>query len=351
MKSIFHNQTHPRWFVFGDFNCVRSQEERMGSNFCHTSAFHFNKFIFDTGLTDIKLGGRKFTYMSADGSKHSKLDRFLITHNSLSDWPQLSLIALPRIHSGRLKLVINIVISPIQTAFIKNRSILDGPLIVNEVISWLKKSKQKAFIFKVEFEKVFDSLNWGYLDSIMSQMAFGHKWCLWIKGCLSSAKASVLFNGSPTVEFSMEKGVRQGDPLSPFLFIITVEGLNIAMEEAFNKNIFRGIKLPNNDPTISHLQYADNVIFLGSWSIDNARNLIIILRCFEFSSGLKVNILRNFCPNTKIESFARNCCCSMGQLLFTYLGLAVGASMSRAVHWNPIIDKFRSKLNYQDGKQ
>ncbi|KAL7603675.1 hypothetical protein Lser_V15G17787 [Lactuca serriola] len=108
----------------------------------------------------------------------------------------------------------------------------------------------------------------------------------------------------------MERGLRQGDPLSPILFIIVAEGLHAAMETAKEKGIFKGIQLPHRDPVISHLQYADDVIFMGTWSLENAKNLIRILRCFELSSGLPV-----------------------------------GASMARVTHWKPIIEIFQAKLS------
>ncbi|GJX53590.1 RNA-directed DNA polymerase, eukaryota, reverse transcriptase zinc-binding domain protein [Tanacetum coccineum] len=113
----------------------------------------------------------------------------------------------------------------------------------DEIISWAKIFKRKLFILKVDFEKAFDTLSWSFLDSIMYQMGFGLKWRNWIKGCLRSSFTSVLVNGSPTLKFKIEKGLHQGDPLSPLLFILVMEALNVVLVEAKNKHVFQGIEV------------------------------------------------------------------------------------------------------------
>lgn len=94
------------WFVFGDFNVVRLPEERLGSTFCPSNAYHFNKFIHLVGLIEIKMGERRFTYMNRSGNKHNKLDRFLVTVNVLDPWPLLNVTALPRIHSDHCAIIL-----------------------------------------------------------------------------------------------------------------------------------------------------------------------------------------------------------------------------------------------------
>ena len=116
-------------------------------------------------------------------------------------------------------------------------------LILNEICSWAKRSKKRLHSFKVDFEKVFDCLSWSFLDSNLEQMNFGPKWRRWISASLSSARASVLVNGAPITEFSLSRGVRQGDPFYPFLFIIAIEGLHVAMLEASLKGHFQGLNL------------------------------------------------------------------------------------------------------------
>ncbi|KAJ9557765.1 hypothetical protein OSB04_012379, partial [Centaurea solstitialis] len=210
---------------------------------------------------------------------------------SLRDYRLISLIDL--LLMERLKKVVGKIVSMEQSAYVEGRQILDGPLMVNEVCGWAKRAKKRILLFKVDFEKAFDSISWSYLDSILEQMYFCPKWRSWIKACLKSARASVLVNGSPTREFPLSRGLRQRDTLSPFLFIIAMEGLHIAMREATNKNLFHGISLPNNGPLVSYLLFADDVMFLGKWSAFNAINLKRILNCFHHASGLKVNFSKS----------------------------------------------------------
>lgn len=130
-----------------------------------------------------------------------------------------------------LKTVIGKVISDVKSVYVEGRNILDGPLMVNGLLSWTKRVKKNIMLFKVNFDKEFDSINWGYLDLILVHMGFDNKWRLWIRGCLQSSYASVIINGSLTLEFEILKSLRQGDPFSPFLFIIAMEGLNVALIE------------------------------------------------------------------------------------------------------------------------
>nr|KAJ0193757.1 hypothetical protein LSAT_V11C800390710 [Lactuca sativa] len=181
-------------------------------------------------------------------------------------------------------------------------------------------------------------------------MGFGNRWRFWIQGSLASSRASVLINGVPTKEFPITKGVRQGDPLSPFFFIIAMEGLNVAMRSAIQNSLYSGISLPNNGPSIYHLFYADDVLFVGDWSISNFKNLSRTLKCFHVVSGLNVNFHKSKVYGIGIDNYDVVSCanimgCEVANLPFVYLSVPVGANMNLKRNWKPVIDKVQGKLS------
>ncbi|KAJ9542843.1 hypothetical protein OSB04_029349 [Centaurea solstitialis] len=121
------------------------------------------------------------------------------------------------------------------------------------------------------------------------------------------------------------------------------------MEEACEKGIFEGLQIGIDEVTISHLQYADDVIFFGNWSKVNLKNLIKILECFRLLSGLKINLRKSKLygvgiNEAEVQDWAREMGCEGGALPFIYLGLPVGASMRKIKNWNPVFDKVKKKL-------
>ena len=112
--------------------------------------------------------------------------------------------------------------------------------------------KKETLIFMVYFEKAYDSVRWDFLDEVLSKFGFGEKWRKWIHCCLHSSRGSIIINGSPTEEFNFGKGLKQGDPLSPFLFILAMESLHLSFQRVVDEGYFHGIKL-NESVNISHL--------------------------------------------------------------------------------------------------
>nr|GEZ47989.1 hypothetical protein [Tanacetum cinerariifolium] len=146
------------------------------------------------------------------------------------------------------------------------RNILDVPLILNEVLAWYHRRKKALMVFKVDFEKAFDSIRWDYLDLVLDKPGFGFKWRSWILGCLKNARSSVLLTVLPPLR------------------------LHVFTSKAEEIGLFIGASIGHDNMKLSHLMYADDVIFLGEWSWLNAHHLMCMLRCFFLISGLKVNV-------------------------------------------------------------
>ena len=142
---------------------------------------------------------------------------------------------IAKLLANRLRSVISGIIDERQSAFIKDRHILHGVLILNEVVEEALKRKKPVMVFKVDFKKTYDSVSWSFLDYMLIRLGFCLKWRKWIAAWLQSATISILVNGSPTKEFALTRGLRQGDPLAPLLFNIVGEGVIGMMREAFIK--------------------------------------------------------------------------------------------------------------------
>ncbi|GJR85158.1 RNA-directed DNA polymerase, eukaryota, reverse transcriptase zinc-binding domain protein [Tanacetum coccineum] len=274
--------------------------------------------------------------------------------NMVKDFRPISLIGslykiITKILANHLVTVLGTLVNKTQSAFVADRQILDMPFILNELVQWCKKKKKQAMIFKVDFEKAYDSVRWDFLDDILKKFEFGEKWCNWIQSCLRSSRGSVIVNGSPTKEFQFYKGLKQGDPLSPFLFILVMESLHVSFQRVVDAGLFKGIVL-SPSLNILHLFYADDAIFMGQWSQTNIDTITHVLECFHRASGLRINMIKSKLMGisvdiSKVEQAAAKIGCVTLKTPFNYLGLKVGGLMSRLQSWNEIVESIATRLS------
>ncbi|GJU46114.1 RNA-directed DNA polymerase, eukaryota [Tanacetum coccineum] len=320
------------------FEFFRRYWSFVGPDFCSAVSCFFDKGCFPRG------GNSSFIALIP-----KVLDAKFVT-----DFRPISLIGsvykvVTKILASRLALVISDLVSNTQSAFIANRQILDGPFILNEVLAWCKKKRKQALIFKVDFAKAYDSVRWDFLLDVLHAFGFGPKWCQWICGIFSSNMASILVNGSPTNEFPICCGLKQGDPLAPFLFILVMESLHLSISRAITDGFFNGLHI-NASMSLSYLFYADDAVFLGEWSDENLDNLLKILRCFHLASGLRINIAKSHVlgvgvPLEIVHQGASRIGCEVMKTPFKYLGIMVGDHMSRCSAWSNSIQKVRTRLS------
>lgn len=163
----------------------------------------------------------------------------------------------------------------------------------------------------------------------MLQKGFGWKWRSWIKACLISGSSSVLVNGSPSLEFPLQRGLRQGDPIAPFLFTLVMEGLNSAIRKASEIRTYKGVKVGEDNILLTHLFFADDSMFFGEWSIENILNLVRILYCFQKSAGLSVNLEKSVlfgigADQRSVEEMASIIGCKAEKMPSIFLGIPIG---------------------------
>ncbi|GKV23593.1 hypothetical protein SLEP1_g33302 [Rubroshorea leprosula] len=260
--------------------------------------FRFIKEMWEDIKVDIINFVQEFykTGRTARGSNASFIVMIPKVENpqKIEEYRPISLIRvmykiIAKLLANRLRKVLPKIIGEQHMAFIGGKQLVDGVVIANEVIEEIKRKKMKNFLFKVDFEKAYDKVCWDFIEYMMMRMGFNDIWRKWIWECLASSSVSILINGSPTNQFPVSKGLRQGDPLSPFLFLIVAEGLNGLMSSAVEKQLYKGVVIGNEGIAVSDLQFADDTIFFGEASKDDIGVIKSIMRTFELSSGLKIN--------------------------------------------------------------
>jgi len=218
---------------------------------------------------------------------------------------------------------------------------LDPILIANECLGSRLRSGEPGVMCKMDLEKAYDHVNWNFLLYVLRRCGFGEKWCSWIEHCISSVRFSVMVNGSPNGFFSSSRGLRQGDPLSPVLFVFVMEALSRMISVAVGGGLLEGFSVGN--VTFSHLLFADDTFIFCNARPAQLRYLISHFLLFKAASGLKVNLtqlaLIPVGDVVKAEGLADILGCGVANLPVTYLGLPLGASYKSIHIWDGVIEK------------
>nr|GEV00337.1 RNA-directed DNA polymerase, eukaryota, reverse transcriptase zinc-binding domain protein [Tanacetum cinerariifolium] len=210
--------------------------------------------------------------------------------NMVKDFRHISLIGslykiIAKILANRLVVVLGDTVNEVQSAFVTDRHILDGPFILNELFQWCKVKKKQSLIFKVDFEMAYDSVRWEFLDDVLRKFGFGEKWCNWIQSCLRSSRV--------------------------------MESLHISFQRVVEAEMFKGVTLISS-LQISHMFYEDDAVIVGQWNDVNIDTIIHVLECFFYASGMRISKSKRS---------------------------KVGGLMSRIKSWNEVVDRVTSRLS------
>jgi hypothetical protein len=236
----------------------------------------------------------------------------------------------------RLTSVIHEVVSQYQTAFIPGRNILEGVVILQEVLHELKVINAKGVILKLDFEKAYDKVSWAFLEEVLQRKNFSPKWISWINSAVKGGRVCIDINGERGEYFRSFKGLRQGDPLSPLLFNLVADALSAMLTRANHTGWIQGLVPHLVDGGLTHLQYADDTVVLLHYSPENLQNVRLILTCYEAMSGMKINFEKSEIFTVGLDDEEQHRAmsalnCKLGTFPMKYLGLPVSvAKISKA---------------------
>jgi hypothetical protein len=187
------------------------------------------------------------------------------------------------------------IIHPSQTAFVQGRYIASNIIIAQEIIHSfnLKSWKQKAFFLKIDLAKAFDRIEWNFIVKALKRQGFHDHFVDLIYKYISTTTLSVIINGESTPSFHPQRGLRQGCPLSPYLFIIAVNELSICLQQHSDTHNIQGVTLGPNCPKIHSLLFADDLIICGQATQEEANKINSILQNFCNVSGQTPNLAKS----------------------------------------------------------
>lgn len=191
-----------------------------------------------------------------------------------------------------LRPFLNALVSPHQSSFIPWRGTVDNAIVLQEVVYMMGRSRKKKgdLVLKLDLEKAYDRVDWGFLKSTLSLFGFPTATSSLIMLGITSATISLLWNGNRTDSFNPVRGLRQGDPLSPYLFVLCMERLGYMISKEVQEQRWTPIQVSQGGPSLSHLFFADDVLLFTKAKPSQARLVADVLQKFCSISGLKVSL-------------------------------------------------------------
>lgn len=275
--------------------------------------------------------------------KHTATARDLRPISMVHSMPKL----ISKVLATRLQRFLNRLINPFQAAFIKGRNLLDNFFTAHILTHHLHLSKQQAALLKIDFDRAFDHISWHFLFDLLRARGFGERWITWISCLLQSLSTAVLLNGVVGKSFACKRGLRQGDPLSPLLFILCVDVLFRMLHLASISHLLPAVRV--GDATFHTLQFAGDMLLFFDGSSRSAAVIKLILDAFSDSSGLRINYQKStIIPinlhNEQASSLAAFFDCSTHCFPINYLGLPLSPKKLCKADYLPLIEKLDNRL-------
>jgi hypothetical protein len=257
---------------------------------------------------------------------------------------------ISKIIANQIKPILSSTLSEEQLGFLKGRRIQDAIGTTHECLHSITKKKTKSLILKMDLRKAYDCIDWDLLRMILIQVGFGIQMTKWIMSCVTSPTYVVLINGETTDFFRSGRGLRQGCPLSPLLFIMVMEGLSLLLKKSKEENNISGIKV-SRMINILHLFFVDDVLIMTKANLQEWLEIDKLIVLFCKASGLQVNVSKTTMffeglsdsDLTPYRSFLPYTFSSL-DTGFKYLGYHLKTGVHRATDWNWLLIKMEKKI-------
>eukprot|EP00253_Pinus_taeda_P027195 PITA_27195 len=326
---------------------------------------HFYKVCWDIIKNDLQKMIRGFMSKAKVGGSTNSTYLALIPKDSnpetFARFRPISLCnasykILAKLLANRMKPMLPRIISTAQGGFVKGRHILDNVIQVQETIHSSKQRKEKGMIIKLDMANAFDRVNRAFLSKVLLSFGFSIQFVNLLKACMNNPWIAPLINGRPTIFFKAKRGIRQGCPLSPYLYIILAEALSRKLEAKRLIGAIPGLKSSNRTSSLNHALFADDSILLGGASTRIAKAFDKVIKNYCKVSGALVNVNKSevFSWNTDQQALSAiaNTLGFKGHSHWEkikYLGLPIISGVNKRSLWTDIICKFKSKISKWGG--
>ena len=208
---------------------------------------------------------------------------------------------IAKILASRLEPLLGSIIDHAQAAFIKGRNLGENVQLAQELLrKYARKRSSPRCLIKVDLRKAYDSISWAFLQQVIEGLGFPPLFIAWVLECVSTAAYSLVINGSMCGFFKGKRGLRQGDPMSPFLFVLCLEYLSRKLNLATAAPDFN-FHPKCSKLKLSHLAFADDLMLFSRGDIPSISIIFDCLKDFEGKSGLQANALKSYVFSAGVE--------------------------------------------------
>ena len=241
-------------------------------------------------------------------------------------------------------------INSLQFAFVSGMQMLDTIIIAEEIIAEWKRSDIAGFVWKVDFAKAYDSLDWHFLWNMFKRRGFPTVWIKWMKQCVCTTTFAVLVNGRPQGGWiHPQRGIKQGCPLAPLLFILSADTLAICTHQLCMRGYLSGFQSSRSQASIPLLQYANDTCFFLRGSVAAAHHVSSMIDTYSDFFGLQLNRAKSTVVGIGMSSevlaqvfeiFST----LVASLPIRYLGIPLTEGRMHNADWQPVTAKIEARL-------